>query len=113
MVQKLTEPGVDVKTDAAFMFQLKMNIPILYNILADLRSSTTLPDCFHNLLRYLINRAEDPFNEDNVLPEFPASNPSNLEWYVHMTIRSFEKCQFQSQSLLYLFGHSLFLDPRR
>lgn len=70
LVSSLTERPVRANMDKYHHLQLE--VPILFHVVKDL-GCEVLPECFRDLLKYLMLRAKSPFS-DHVVPSGPPSN---------------------------------------
>ena len=61
------------------LFLLQKEVPILFNLVKDL-GDEKLPECFRDLLSYLVRRANSPFT-DMITDIPPSSNDKMLAWY--------------------------------
>ena len=81
LVRSLTE--TNIRTSAQDMLHLQWEVPILFEVVKQLgETHAVLPGCFRDLITYLINRSQAPFNPEHKVPDIPGqpARATSLSW---------------------------------
>jgi hypothetical protein len=78
LIRSLTKEPIRRKVKE--LHYLQMELPIFFDMVIE-QDVGVLPDCFTDLLSYLIIRAESPFNSEHRVSDLPPSADNPLAWY--------------------------------